>query len=137
MKDKHNYDLVVSRTSPWGMFMHASWATGYFDARRTGEGVLHNVDDPQFLKLCDNILSTKDEKRLKQYAYNVQDYYAQNLPAIALYWSRSVIPYQKKIVGWTSNPLFGLYNIHNFLSIRYRDTRLPNSGIGTELYNPH
>jgi peptide/nickel transport system substrate-binding protein len=120
MKDKNEYDLVVSRTSPWGMFMHASWATGYFDMRRTGEGVLHNVDDPQFLKLCDNILSTKDEKRLKQYASDIQDYYARNLPAIALYWSRSVIPYQKKFVGWTPNPLFGLYNIQNFLSIRHR-----------------
>ncbi|UCE41630.1 MAG: ABC transporter substrate-binding protein [Candidatus Aminicenantes bacterium] len=118
MKDKNNYDLVVSRTSPWGMFMHANWATGYFDARRTGEGVLHNIDDPQFLKLCDNILSTKDEEKLTRYASDVQDYYARNLPAIALYWSRTVIPHQKRFNGWSSNPLYGLYNIQNFLSLR-------------------
>jgi len=120
MKDKYNYDLVVSRTSPWGMFMHANWATGYFDARRTGEGVLHNVDDPEFLKLCDNILSTKDEEKLKEYASQVQDYYARFLPAIALYWSRTVIPYQKRFSGWSPNPLYGLYNIQNFLSLRIR-----------------
>jgi peptide/nickel transport system substrate-binding protein len=118
MKDKDNYDLVVSRTSPWGMFMHANWATGYFDARRTGEGVLHNVDDSRFLKLCDDILSTKDENRLKEYASDVQDYYARFLPAIALYWSRTVTPFQKRFSGWSPNPLFGLYNIHNFLSLR-------------------
>ncbi len=28
LKDKYQYDLVLSRTSPWGMLMHASWATG-------------------------------------------------------------------------------------------------------------
>lgn len=118
MKDKDNYDLVVSRTSPWGMFMHANWATGYFDSRRTGEGVLHNVDDPQFLKLCDDILSTKDEEELKEYASRVQDYYAEFFPAIALYWSRSIIPYQKKYSGWSPNPLYGIYNIQNFLNLR-------------------
>lgn len=121
MKDKNNYDLVVSRTSPWGMFMHANWATGYFDARRTGEGVLHNVDDPQFLKLCDDILSTKDEEKLIEYASHVQDYYARFLPAIALYWSRTVIPYQKRFYGWSPNPLYGLYNIQNFLSLRIQE----------------
>ncbi len=120
MKDKNNYDLVVSRTSPWGMFMHANWATGYFDARRTGEGVLHNVDDPRFYKLCDEILSTKDEEKLKGYASQVQDYYSQFLPAIALYWSRIVIPTQKKITGWSPNPLYGLFNIKNFLYLRIR-----------------
>ena len=120
MKDKYNYDLVVSRTSPWGMFMHANWATGYFDTRRTGEGVLHNVDDPEFLKLCDDILSTKDMEKLKEYASDIQDYYARFLPAIALYWSRTVTPYKKRYAGWSTNPLYGIYNIQNFLSLRIR-----------------
>ncbi len=118
MKDAYKYDLVISRTSPWGMLMHASWATGYFDSRRTGEGVLHTVDDPVFLKLCDQILATKDERELKNYAKRIQDYYAQNLPAIALSWSRILIPYQKKFCGWSPNPLYGIYNIKNFLSLR-------------------
>jgi peptide/nickel transport system substrate-binding protein len=100
------------------MLMYANWATGYFDSRRTGEGVLHTVDDPAFLKLCDNILSTKDEGELEKFAQKVQDYYAQNLPAIALYWSRIVIPYKKKFSGWSPNPLYGIYNIKNFLQLR-------------------
>lgn len=118
LKDRDNYDFVVSRTSPWGMFMHANWATGYFDARRTGEGVLHNVDDPRFAKLCDDILSTKDKNQLKEYASLVQDYYAEFLPAVALYWSRVVIPTQKKFSGWSPNPLYGIYNVQNFLSLK-------------------
>jgi peptide/nickel transport system substrate-binding protein len=131
MKDKNDYDLVVSRTSPWGMFMHANWATGYFDSRRTGEGVLHNVDEPGFLQLCDDILSTRDEEKLKEYASRVQDYYARHLPAIALYWSRIVTPYRKRFSGWSPNPLYGIYSIQNFLSLRIRgqDTLSLNSGV--------
>ncbi len=120
MKDKNEYDLVVSRTSPWGMFMHASWATGYFDARRSGEGVLHNVHDTEFLQLCDAILATKNQEKLNEYASRVQDYYARYLPAIALYWSRMVIPYRKHISGWSPDPLYGIYNLRNFLSLRIK-----------------
>ncbi len=120
LKDKFDYDLLISRTSPWGMFMHASWATGYFDSRRTGEGVLHNIEDPEFLGLCDEILSTTEEANLKDLAAKIQKYYAENLPAIALYWSRIVIPYQKKYSGWTPNPLYGIYNIRNFLNLKIR-----------------
>jgi len=118
LKDDFQYDLVVSRTTPWGMFMHANWATGYFDVRRSGEGVLHNVDDPEFLKLCDSILATTDEAELGVYAQKVQDYYAQVLPAIPLGWTRIVIPYHKKYTGWISSPLYGIFNIDNFLSLK-------------------
>lgn len=118
LKNQYQYDLVVSRTTPWGMLMHANWATGYFDVRRTGEGVLHNVDDPEFLKLCDSILATTDETELRVYAQKVQDYYAQNLPAIPLGWTRIVIPYHKNYTGWISSPLYGIFNIDNFLSIK-------------------
>jgi peptide/nickel transport system substrate-binding protein len=125
LKDRYDYDLLISRTSPWGMFMHADWATGYFDSRRTGEGVLHNIDDPEFLAICDTILSTTDEARLQALAVEVQNYYARHLPAIALYWSRNVTPYQKKFTGWTPNPLYGIYNIKNFLNLRIRGQDAP------------
>ena len=68
MKDKLDYDITLTRTTPWGMLMHAGWATGYFDSRRTRAGVLHTVDDEVFLKLCDDILSTTDQILLKEYA---------------------------------------------------------------------
>lgn len=118
LKNRYQYDLVISRTTPWGMLNHASWATGYFDSRRTGEGVLHTVKDPEFLKLCDSILGTTDEAELESYAHKVQDYYVENLPAIPLGWTRIVTPYQKTFTGWISSPLYGIFNIDNFLSIK-------------------
>lgn len=117
LKDNYKYDLTISRTTPWGMLMHANWATGYFDSRRTGEGVLHIIDDPLFLTLCDNLFSTTDEQKLKDYAYKIQDYYAENLPAIPLYWSIIVTPINNKFKGWSLEPLYGIYNLDSFLNI--------------------
>ncbi|MCX6677115.1 MAG: hypothetical protein NTU95_04120 [Methanothrix sp.] len=116
-KDAGEYDLTITRSTPWGMLMHANWGTGYFDSRRTGEGVLHVLDDPVFLKLCDDILAATNEDQLHDYAYELQDYYAENLPAIALYWSKAETPYNRAWQGWYSDPLYGIFNVDNFLSV--------------------
>ncbi|NMC61073.1 MAG: ABC transporter substrate-binding protein [Candidatus Methanofastidiosa archaeon] len=117
LKDKYYYDLTITRTTPWGMLMHAQWGTGYFDSRRTGEGVLHNLDDSEFLKICDNILSTTDTNKMQTYAYEIQDYYSDKLPAITLYWNENVTPYNKKYTGWYVDPLYGIYNTDTFLNL--------------------
>jgi peptide/nickel transport system substrate-binding protein len=116
-KDAGEYDLTITRSTPWGMLMHANWGTGYFDSRRTGEGVLHVLEDPQFHKLCDDILAATSQNQLKDYAYQVQDYYGENLPGIALYWNKVVTPYNKVYTGWYSDPLYGIFNVDNFLSV--------------------
>ena len=118
LKDKFQYDLIIAHTSPWGMQMHAGSATGYFDARRTGEGVLHNIADPVFQRLCDNLLSTRDEKELETHARTLQDYYARHLPAIPLYWEMIVTPFSKKFSGWNPNPLYGIFTIDGFLNLK-------------------
>ncbi len=117
-KDHYDYDVLVARSTPWGMFMHANWGTGYFDSRRTGQGVLHNVDDPSFLKLCDEILASGDPQKLKGLARSVQMYYAEKIPAVALYWNEIVTPLKKEFSGWKHSPLYGIYNIDSFISVR-------------------
>ncbi|NLL09809.1 MAG: ABC transporter substrate-binding protein, partial [Methanomicrobiales archaeon] len=118
LKDKLEYDITLTRTTPWGMLMHAGWATGYFDSRRTGQGVLHTVDDEAFLTLCDNILGTTDRTLLTGYAKEVQKYYAENLPGIPLYWKNDITPYNKEITGWYSNPLYGIMNEFTFTGVK-------------------
>ncbi len=117
LKDEYNYDMTVTGTTPWGMWMWANWGTGYFDSRRTGRGVLHTIDDPEFHALCDNIMSTTDEGQLEEYAHDVQDYYAENLPGIALYWGKYVTPYNDDWTGWSSDPIFGIYRLDTFLNV--------------------
>lgn len=116
-KDNYRYDLVITRSTPWGMLMHANWATGYFDSRRSGEGVLHTVDDPKFIKLCDELLATRNEERLKDLSFKVQEYYADNLPAIPLYWNILVTPFNKRFTGFSWDPVYGIFNLTNFLEI--------------------
>ncbi len=116
-KDEYQYDLTVTRTTPWGMLMHAGWGTGYFDARRTGRGVLHILDDPDFLTLADEILATADPEVRDDQAKRIQRYYAEELPAIALYWNTIVTPFAKEYSGWMPDPLYGIYNIDTLVSV--------------------
>ena len=118
LKDQYEYDLTVTRTSPWGMMVHGSWATAYFDSRRTGEGVLHIVDDPKFLQLVDGLLATTDPEKIKELAYSVQNYYAETLPAIALYWNMIITPFNREFIGWQPDPLFGIYNIDTLVNLK-------------------
>jgi peptide/nickel transport system substrate-binding protein len=121
MKERYDYDLIITNTTPWGMRMHANWGTGYFDSRRSGEGVLHTLPDPVFLKLCDDILSTRDTVRLQGYARQLQDYYREQIPALALLWKTNVTPFNKSFAGWHADPLFGTFNVANFLDLRRVD----------------
>lgn len=117
IKDNYQYDITITRTTPWGMLMHANWGTGYFDSRRTGQGVLHNLDDPDFLNLCDKILATTEAADLERYAEELQQYYSDNLPGIAIYWKKDVTPINREITGWYSSQFKGIFNEINFLSI--------------------
>lgn len=118
LKDEFDYDLIVTSGTPWGMLGGAGFGTSYFDTRRIGMGTLHNVDDPAFLDLNDRILATSNKDELRQFAGEVQDYYADELPAVALYWKKVVTPLNKQFTGWSYDPIFGIYNIDTFLNVR-------------------
>jgi peptide/nickel transport system substrate-binding protein len=120
-KDKYHYDLIISRTTPWGMLMHAGWGSGYFDSRRSGRGVLHTVDDPAFLDLCDSVLKSTDPKERRNLGKKIQDYYAEQLPAAALYWNLIITPANDRFSGWKPDPLYGIYNTDTFLSLERRN----------------
>ena len=41
--------------------------------------------------------------KLRRYAEEVQQYYSDNLPGIAIYWKKDVTPINKEITGWYSS----------------------------------
>jgi peptide/nickel transport system substrate-binding protein len=118
LKDKFDYDITLTRTTPFGMIKQAGWATAYFDSRLGGGGLIKTVSDPAFHDICDGILSTTDRTKLAGYAKEVQQYYADNLPGIPLYWKNDVTPYDKAITGWYSNPMFGIMNEFTFSGVK-------------------
>jgi peptide/nickel transport system substrate-binding protein len=102
-----DYDLVLFRTTPWGMMMHAGCGSGYFDSRTTGSLNMCRLKDVQFSHLCDRILATTESKTLETLYGRVQQYYAEHLPAVALCWGRSIFPYARDWQGFKINQLEG------------------------------
>lgn len=121
LKDAYRYDLILAKTSPWGLNMHAGWATGYFDSRRSGEGVLHTVDAPDFHELCDGLLAAPDEAARAALARRVREHYARRLPAVALCWNSIVVPHNRRFSGWVWDPLYGFFNQESFLRVQRAD----------------
>ncbi|RPH48958.1 MAG: ABC transporter substrate-binding protein, partial [Desulfobacteraceae bacterium] len=60
------FDLILFRTTPWGMVMDAGCGSGYFDSRREGGGTLANIEDLAFHLLCDRILKNTDPSTERQ-----------------------------------------------------------------------
>jgi peptide/nickel transport system substrate-binding protein len=113
------YDLVLFRTTPWGMMMEAGCASGYFDARRHGGGTLANVDDPAFYDLCDAVLRTPDPLEQQRLHHAMQRYYAEHLPAVALCWAAAHYPATNRWQGWQVNPIEGgLVNRQTFCRLQ-------------------
>jgi peptide/nickel transport system substrate-binding protein len=102
-----NYDLILFRATPWGMAMDAGCASGYVDSRRKGGGVLANVVDPAFHPLCDALLQTMDPARQKALSHDIQRYYADNLPVLALSWAVDAYPAARAWQGLAINPIEG------------------------------
>jgi len=102
-----DYDLVFFRATPWGTLMHASHGSGYFDGRRTGAGVLHNLADPDYLAACDARLATADPEEQERLDKELQQMHADLLPGIALTWIESVYPYHEGWKGWTIDHIYG------------------------------
>ncbi|SHL03916.1 peptide/nickel transport system substrate-binding protein [Desulfatibacillum alkenivorans DSM 16219] len=105
--NKDDYHLILFRATPWGMLMGPGYGTGYFDSRTKGSGRLSSLDSPAFHALCDEILATTNPDRLKELYTGVQEQYAAQLPAIALYWTDNLYPYSDKWEGLVVNQIEG------------------------------
>ncbi len=106
-KDAMDYDLVFFRATPWGTMMHASHGSGYFDSRRTGAGVLHNLDAAEYLDVCDARLSTALPEEQEHLDRQLQQMHYEYLPGIALVWIESVYPYREGWDNWSIDHIYG------------------------------
>ncbi|MBE9505891.1 MAG: ABC transporter substrate-binding protein [Chloroflexi bacterium] len=106
-KEQMDFDLVFFRATPWGTLMHAGSASGYFDVRRTGAGVLHNLDVEEYLETCDARLSTAIPEEQEALDRTLQELHQQYLPGIALVWIDSVYPYREGWGNWTIDHIYG------------------------------
>ena len=113
-RDKSHTSLL-SRTTPWGMMMWAGMGTGYIDARNIGWAM---VDEPRFQELVDKMNSTLNQDEYRQYSAAVQQYYAENLPVIPLYWDNFIQPCSASLTGWKVSPTYGILNEETWYSLQ-------------------
>jgi len=74
--------------------------------------------DPEFLDLYNATMSAKTPEELKDAVYNLQDYFAEELPGIPLYWSESLYPYRSdRFEGWVPLQGYGLTSHQSWFSI--------------------
>jgi peptide/nickel transport system substrate-binding protein len=109
------HEMALTRTTYWGMQMGAGYGSGYIDIRVYGWSM---VNDSKFQSIVDQLKTTIDKDKRKALAGQLQDYYADEMPAIAVYNMDIIQPYNKNYEGWVYNPYNGilgydtLFNLH-------------------------
>jgi peptide/nickel transport system substrate-binding protein len=79
-------------------------------------------NDPKFTVLYNSTMSAKSSEELKSAVYDLQDYYAEELPGIALYWSKSIYPYRSdRFEGWIPLEGYGLTSHQSWFSVKPAD----------------
>lgn len=113
-KDKSHTSLL-SRTTPWGMMMWAGMGSGYIDARNIGWAM---VDDAKFQDIVDKMNATLSQDEYQKYSVELQQYYAENLPVIPLYWDSFIQPHNAALTGWKVSPMYGILNEETWYSLQ-------------------
>jgi peptide/nickel transport system substrate-binding protein len=104
-KKKRQYDMVLSGTSQAGTF---AWESYYTTATDGNAGLGDaQVFDPEFQAIISKLRSASTEEEMEGAAAEIQQYYADNLPSIALYWYQIIQPYNVKYTGYGFDLGFG------------------------------
>lgn len=75
-----------------------------------------NIDDPAFWALADK-MGTSDSNDYTSLVADVQRYYAENIPAIPMYWDQFIQAYNSDFHNFTVDGTFGLLNMDTWYSI--------------------
>jgi peptide/nickel transport system substrate-binding protein len=95
---------LLSRTTPWGMMMWAGCGSGYFDSRDIGWA---DITDLKFHNLVDEMNAAIKPDIYDKAAAALQQYYAEQLPGIPLYWDSILQPCNQAFSGWKNSPMYG------------------------------
>lgn len=112
---ERSHTALLSRATPWGMMMGAGCGTGYLDHRHIGWSA---VADSRFLSIVDRMNETLERGQYLRAAAELQQYNAQMLPAIPLYWDALIQPYHRRFSGWKVSPIYGLLWEETWFNLR-------------------
>ena len=99
-----------------GMGMMNGLATIYVDGTHAVQGGAQ-VYDPAFQQIRDKMAAAKTAEEYIAAAGEMQDFYAENVPVIALYWDNMMFAHSAKYDGLVVDAVFFLNNVNTWFSI--------------------
>ena len=76
------------------------------------------VFDDSLNEIINSLNNAKTLEEYINYAGQLQDFYAQETPAIALYWDSLIVAYSASLTDITLDSTFGINNINNWFSMK-------------------
>ena len=108
------FDILTFIMTPAGLDMHAGYGTTY-----TQRNKFCNITDTVYTDIVDALLSTDNMTIRETLASDIQDYYVDEQPMIALYWSYYLQPYSKSFTGFVGHPYWGILCSETFMNLQY------------------
>ena len=106
---------VITGLTAYGMGMRQGLAALYL----WGENAMSygQVFDPAYKELLDQVDAAENMDQYKAVAAEIQEYYAETIPAIALFWDAHVQAYNSRFSGFVVDGTFGIMNVQSWLSL--------------------
>lgn len=106
---------VITGLTAFGMAKNQGLASLYlWGENPMGYG---QVSDEAYKKLLDKADATVSMDEYKEVAAEIQNYYAETMPAVALFWDSHVQAFNNRFSGFVVDGTFGIMNVQSWMSL--------------------
>lgn len=114
-EQKHAQSAVITGLTPFGMDKNQGMAALYlWGENAMGYG---QVYDEAYKALLDRADACTNMEEYKEVAAEIQQYYAETIPAIALFWDAHVQAFNSRYSGFVVDGTFGILNAQTWLNL--------------------
>lgn len=110
------HDAAIFGYTGAGMGMMNGLATIYVDGTHAVQGGCQ-VYDTEFQAIRDKMAAAKTIEEYYAAAGEMQDFYAEHAPLIALYWDNMMLAHSSAYNGFVVDAVFGLNNVNTWFAI--------------------
>ena len=112
---EHTNQAMVSKFTAYGMSAGAGMGAIYMSA--AGSCAQAQITDEEYAEIVARLGSATTMEDYYAAAADCQEYYAANIPAVALYWDCYIQAYNSRLSGFVTDGTFGLLNMLTWFSI--------------------
>lgn len=114
-EQQRSQQAVITGLTAFGMAKNQGLAALYL----WGENPMSygQVYDEAYKALLDKADAAASMDEYKRAAAEIQEYYAENLPAVALFWDAHVQAYNSRFSGFSADGTFGILNVQTWMDL--------------------